>query len=897
VQTDDTTSISQPWSQTFQKILEEFGIDPEKGLENSEVKKRRNKFGHNRLRQIKKKSVWQILLNQFKSIIILILTAASVLSFIFTDWIDGLAIAVAVSFNTLIGFFMELKAVRSMEALRQMEQITAKVLRSGRITEIHAAELVPGDIVTFEGGDIVSADMRLVEVSKLQADESMLTGESVPVTKKIEPVDEQTAVAEQNNMLFKGTAITRGSGKAVVTAIGTYTELGRISSLVEESQDEFTPLEKRLGQFGRKLLWITLAILVVVAILGIIRGKGILLMVETAVALAVAAIPEGLPIVATIAMARGMLRMAKRNALVNRLAAVETLGGTNVIFTDKTGTLTENRMTVTNIILKTGKIAIKEQGTEKKDCFEKNGKPIDITKDEILQQAIKIGVLCNNASLNGTKDTDSVGDPLELALLVASDKAGFTRKKLLEQLPEEREEAFDPATKMMATFHKDDNQYLVAVKGAPEEVLQVCSKVRGKEQDEELDEKENNFWLKKNEELAKDGLRVLAVATKKVDSSDINPYEELTLIGLIGMMDPPRQDVKKAIGLCKDAGLRVVMVTGDQAQTALKIASEVNLTENNNEKVIQGSQIKPAENMSEEEKTKFLQASIFARVSPEQKLDLVDIHQQAGSIVAMTGDGVNDAPSLQKADIGVAMGRRGTQVAREASDMVLKDDSFSTIVEAIEHGRIIFNNIRKFIIYLLSGNASEIMVVFIASLFNAPLPILPLQILLLNIISDVFPALALGLSEGSGDVMKYPPRNPKEPVLIRTHWFAIFGYGLLIAVTVLIAFALSFLWLEMDKTRAITVSFLTLAFARLWHIFNMRGRGTRFLNNEIVKNKYVWAAIALCTLLLLAVVYLPGISAILKLTSPGLKAWALIITISLIPFGFGQFVKSVKPKR
>jgi Ca2+-transporting ATPase len=826
----------------------------------------------------------------------LILVAASVLSFIFTSWVDGIAIAVAILLNTVIGFFMELKAVRSMEALRQMEQITAKVLRSGRLREIHAKQLVPGDLVAFEGGDIVSADMRLLETSKLQVDESMLTGESVPVTKQTEPVDENTPVSNRTDMLFKGTAITRGSGKAVVTAIGMDTELGRISSLVEESQDEFTPLEKRLGQLGRKLLWITLGVLIVVAALGIIRGKEMLLMIETAVALAVAAIPEGLPIVATIAMARGMMRMAQHNALVNRLAAVETLGGTNVIFTDKTGTLTENKMTVTNIILETGDISVKQRSSDNAGPFEKDGKSIDPADDGILKKALKISVLCNNASLDGQNDDGAVGDPLELALLVAADKAGLSRDQLLKQLPEEREEAFDPATKMMATFHKQNNRYFVAVKGAPEAVLQVCLKIRHQQKEQHFDEEQKKRWLKHNEKLAKDGLRILAVAYKETDSPDVQPYEQLTLVGLIGMIDPPRKDVKEAIGLCRDAGLKVVMVTGDQAHTALKVASEVGLTENDGEDTIQGDRIKPTEELSEQEKERFLKASVFARVSPEQKLDLVNIHQQAGSVVAMTGDGVNDAPSLRKADIGVAMGKRGTQVAREASDMILKDDLFATIVVAIEQGRIIFKNIRKFIVYLLSGNASEIMIVLVASLFNAPLPLLPLQILLLNVISDVFPALALGLGGQGADVMKDPPRDPREPILTRAHWSAVFGYGLLIAVPVLAAFALSLAWLKMDMTASVTVSFLTLAFARLWHIFNMRDRRTRFLKNEVVTNKFVWAALVLCTALLLAAVYLPGTSDVLTLTSPGLREWSLIIIFSLVPFVFGQLLKSIRDR-
>ena len=480
---------------------------------------------------------------------------------------------------------------------------------------------------------------------------------------------------------------------------------------------------------------------------------------------------------------------------------------------------------------------------------------------------------------------------METALLAAAARAGLTRQSLLERLPEQREEAFDTATKMMATFHKADGCCLVAVKGAPEAVLKACSAVRYRQGDRRLDWKENERWLQSSEGLAAEGLRVLALARKQVDSADADPYVDLTLIGLAAMMDPPRRGVSRAIALCRHAGLKVVMVTGDHPRTALKIACQVGLAGSKNEKVVEGSRIKPPAELSEQQRERLMRAVVFARVSPEQKLHLVNVHKEAGSIVAMTGDGVNDAPGLRRADIGVAMGLRGTQVAREASDMVLKDDSFSTIVEAVRQGRIIFSNIRKFIVYLLSGNVSEIMIVLAASLLNCPLPILPLQILLLNIIIDVFPALALGLGEGSGDAMEKPPRNPAEPVLTSKHWAAVFGYGLLIALPVMAAFAVSLGPLETQADRAVTVSFLTLAFARLWHVFNMRDRGTGFFRNEITGNKYIWLAAALCILLILAVVCTPGISSVLKLAFPDLREWPVIIAASLIPVILGQLIK------
>ena len=884
--------LESPWQYDCSDVLESLDVDPETGLSEKQAAERQKKFGKNMLKKAPKKGKLEVLVNQFKSVIILILAAASLLAFIFTDWIEGLAILVAIVINTLIGFFMELKAIRSMESLREMEQLTAKAVRDDEIKEIAASELVPGDIVVFEGGDIVSADLRLLEASKLQVNESMLTGESVPVSKYTDPVGEEAEVAQRSNMLFKGTSLTRGSAKAVVTAIGENTELGNISSLIEESGDEFTPLEKRLGKLGTKLLWVIAGILIIVAILGIIRGKDIVLMVETAVALAVAAIPEGLPIVATIAMARGMLRMARHNALVNRLAAVETLGGTNVIFTDKTGTLTENKMTVTKIVLASGDYELK--GVEEKGAvFERNGEPVEAGEDQLLKETLNICVLCNNASV--ADDGEAVGDPLEVALLEAGLKVGMDRDEMLDEMPEEREEAFDTDTKKMATFNKQNGGLFVAVKGAPEAVLDVCSKYKTADGIDELDEDVRGRWAKCNQSLAEEGLRVIAVASKRVSSTEAKPYEDLEFLGMVAMMDPPREGVKEAISLCRKAGLKVVMVTGDQAATALKIAQQIGLVKEGQQEAVAGSEIKPAEEIFEQEKKRFLKTSIFARVTPEQKLDLVSIHQDNFSTVAMTGDGVNDAPGLHKADIGVAMGGRGTQVAQEASDMILKDDSFSTIVEAIKQGRIIFRNIRKFIIYLLSGNAAEILIVLFASVMNIPLPILPLQILLLNIISDVFPALALGLGEGTEDVMKHPPRDPREPVLTWKHWAAIFGYGLLIAVPVTAIFIVSLRYMNLERLDAVTISFLTLAFARLWHIFNMRDRDSKLVINDVTTNKYVWGALVLCTVLLLGFVYVPGVSTVLKLRGPSALHWGIIISCSFIPLILGQLLKLRKP--
>jgi Ca2+-transporting ATPase len=886
------TIPGKPWLSPWEDTLEDLEVSASSGLTQSQSKQRRREYGPNRLRQAKSKSAWLILVDQFKSLIVALLAVGAIISFIFGEWVDGIAIVVVILINAAIGFITELRAVRSMEALREMGSVSARVRRDGGVQEVQAEELVPGDIVLLEGGDVVTADLRLIEASRLQANESALTGESVPVIKQVDSLEDEVPVAERSNMLFKGTAVTRGAGEGVVVATGMDTELGQISSLVEEAEEESTPLEERIDQLGRKLVWLTLGVIVLVAVAGVLRGKEILLMIETAVALAVAAVPEGLPIVATIALARGMMRMAERNALINRLAAVETLGGTNVICTDKTGTLTENQMTVTRLFLDSGEIEVSGEGLEREGEFIKEEESLKLSEDGLLRRVLEVGVLCNNASFS--KAGQALGDPVEVALLVAGVKADIHRDDLLERAPEEREEAFDPDLKMMATSHHEDDRYRVAVKGAPEAVLNACSQISTNEGERELSQEVHEAWLKHNQQLAEEGLRVLAIAEKWVASVDSEPYENLTFLGLAGMIDPPREEVRPAVTACREAGIQVTMVTGDQPITARNVGLAVGLTEDNQDSIIHGRDLKSPNQLGQKERRKILQSPILARVSPEQKLDLIALHQENSSIVAMTGDGVNDAPALKKADIGIAMGQRGTQVAREAADMVLKDDAFSTIVVAVEQGRVIFDNIRKFVLYLISCNVSEIAVVFLASLINAPLPIRPLQILFLNLVTDVFPALALGVGEGDPAVMKRPPRDPEEPILTRGHWSTIGAYGLIITISVLAALGLAFNWLGMKEEQAVTVSFLTLAFAQLWHVFNMRDKNSNILRNEVTGNRYVWAALALCTVLLLAAVYIPVLADVLGVVDPGLKGWALVLVMSLVPLAAGQILKLVR---
>jgi len=881
----------EPWKISEEDLLTGLGVSPEEGLGGSEARARLLKYGLNRLVEAKPASALAILAAQFKSLIVILLIAAALLSFLFDDKPEGIAIVAVILLNAAIGFFTEIRAVRSMEALFRLVSAEATVLREGIVSVIRAEELVPGDIIVLEAGDIVPADVRLIEASRVEANESSLTGESAPVRKFADTLPGDTPLAERINMLYMGTALTKGSARAVVTATGAGSELGRISVLAKETGDDRTPLEKKLDRLGNRLIWFTLAIAAAVIAGGVITGRDFLLMVKTGIALAVAAIPEGLPVVATIALARGMLRMARRNALVNRLASVETLGATNVICTDKTGTLTENRMTVEAIVTEGGELKF---DTKNGGIFF-NGLKTDTVTDAAAVAAIETGVLCNRAALGAGPpgEEGDIGDPLEAALLRAGVRAGIEREPLLSAYPETGVEAFDSQVNMMATFHESGGTCRVAVKGAPDSVLGCCDHILTRSGAAVLTERDKESWRVRNEELASRGYRVLAHAGKTVPEPDTDPYARLTFEGLVCLLDHPRRGVREAIAECLAAGIKVVMVTGDHPSTARNIALAVGLTGSESEPVIHGRDLrKPGEIAGELEK-RVNEAVILARVSPEQKLWLVSFYQERGYVVAMTGDGVNDAPALRKADIGIAMGKRGTQVAKEAADIVLKDDSFATIVRAVEQGRVIFGNIRKFIFYLLSCNVSEIMIVSAASLAPVPLPLLPLQILFLNLVTDVFPALALGMGEGGDRVMRLPPRDPKEPLLTRKKWLGVIGYGFLITASVLGALIISRFALGMGDRESLSVSFLTLAFAQIFHVFNMRDAGSPLLRNEVTRNPYVWGALALCAGLILAAVFFPPAAHILDVADPGPGGWKLIAAASLTPLAIGQALKHI----
>lgn len=870
-----------PWSSEIARCAALLEVDLETGLAEDEPARRRARFGANALRRIEARGALHILGAQLKSAIVALLAVGAAISVAFGQHVEGAAIAAVIVLNTALGFFTELRAVRSMEALRALGEVTTKVRRAGRPRAIAATELVPGDVVLVEAGDVISADLRVTEASALAADESALTGESVPVDKSGQPTAEDASLAERTSMLFKGTTITRGTGEGVVVGTGMETELGRISALVEEADDQDTPLERRIAALSRQLGVVSLGFVALATGLGIARGESLLLMLQSAVALAVATVPEGLPVVATIALARGMWRMARRNVLVERLSAVETLGSTSLVLTDKTGTLTENRLRAAELVVDAEAVVLTEAVV-----LSDRG-----PTSETARRLIETAVLASDA----VATPEPVGDPIDVALVALGEQLGVRRAALLDETPELCELAFDPRTKLCATEHRTTDGVRIAVKGAPEAVLARCSHALGDGGATPLDPALRERWRRANEAAAARGLRVIAVATRDVDralTAD-EAYAELTLLGLVGLLDPPRPTVKRALDAARDAGVRVVVATGDQAPTAAAVATAVGLAEGATLRVMAGDDI-PELDAPDAKHGEVLSADVIARATPAQKLRLLRLHQRAGAVVAMLGDGVNDAPALQQADIGVAMGKRGTQVARQAADMVLEDDELGSVVVAIEQGRVIFQNLRAFVVYLLGCNLAEIFVIGVATTIGWPLPILPLQILFLNLVTDVFPALALGVGEGDPSVMRAPPRAPNEAFLTRRHWSAIGAHAAALTLAVLIAYGLGLSVLGLDVAGARTMAFATLGFGQVWHVFDMADPRAPLLRNDVTRNRFVWGAVGLCVGLILTAVLAPGLRDLLSAAPIPAAAWASTLALSVLPLTLIQAARTAR---
>lgn len=866
-------------------MLNTFDVNSEIGLNSDEVQNRLKTFGRNAITQEKKKSPWIIFIEQFKSPIVYLLIVAAGLSFFFQEWLDGIAILVVIFINALIGFYMEYQADRSMETLKKLSTIPTRVLRNGKIIEINSEEIVPGDVIFLEAGDIVPADIRIIKSSQLQSDESSLTGESVPVEKQVGKVPENTPLSERTNMLYKGTSITKGNVYAIVAGTGMKTELGKIAKLVQSADQAVTPLEKKLEEFSKKLIKITVVLVVIIFVVGLLDGQKWLEMLETSIALAVAAIPEGLPIVATLALAQGMLKMARHNVIVKKLSAVETLGGTNVICTDKTGTLTQNKIEVSTVVT----------ATEKFDLSQ-NKKFINDKSNEII---LRIAVLCNTANISD--DGKETGDPLETGLLKFARKQNISISDYKKQYPVKKEEPFSSETKIMATLCQTENGHTIYAKGAVEELIKHCSHLFDGSQEILFDDDKKNKWLSQAEQMAASGLRVIAGAYKNTNENDGQLSNDLAFVGLFGMIDPPREEVFDAIKECKSAGINVIMITGDHPETAKNIGVKLGIISDQKQPAIIGKDMNDYDHLSESEKNTWIKTNVFARVNPKQKLDLVTVLQDRKYIVGVTGDGVNDAPALKKADIGIAMGQRGTQVAQDVADMILKDDSFTSIVHAIKQGRVIFDNIRKFVVFLLSCNISELLIISVASILNLHFQLFPLQILYINIVTDVLQALALGVTEGSDSIMQLPPRNTEEPIIDNKRWWAIIYYSIIISIGSIGSVFISHYTVHQietfDPALCNNILFYTLIFSQLLHVFNMGSSGTSFFKTEVFRNKYVWYASLACVAIIIVTYLIEPVRKVFGIYSMSVTDWGIAIGMSffsLIVIQLSQKLKIIK---
>lgn len=852
------------------------------GLSSEEAGLRLKKYGPNKIDETKKRSSFWIFLSQFKSPIVYLLLFAAGLSFYFQEWLDGIAILVVILINSLIGFYMEFQAERSMDALKKLTAVSAKLLREGQLIEYDSVNIVQGDILYVEAGDLILADARILRQAQLQVDESALTGESIPVEKNTEVLPEQALLAERINMLYKGTHVTKGNVWAIVTATGMETELGKVASLVESADQSVTPLEKKLEIFSKKLIIITLALVVIIFIAGLLNGKNFIEMLQTSIALAVAAIPEGLPIVATLALAQGMVKMARHKVIVKKLSAVETLGGTNVICTDKTGTLTENKIKVSQVVAE--------------GMIWNEGDTISSPSFDIMR---RVAILCNTAELkhNGDK-VNEIGDPLETGLLKFAEDSGENIVEIRQKFPKVNEEPFSSETKMMATMHRSDNELMAYAKGAVEELVKRSTHILCDGKSKAFDETLKQHWLNEAEKLASSGLRIIAGAYKEcTDEHEKEFGSGLTFLGLFGMMDPPRKEVFKALEDCRAARIRVVMITGDHPSTAKNIGTQLGIAEKNSEVII-GSKMKEYDLLFDEDKAQWSNATIFARVSPKQKLDLVKVLQEKGNVVGMTGDGVNDAPALKKADIGIAMGLRGTQVAQEVADMILKDDSFSSIVTAIKQGRIIFENIQKFVIFLLSCNLSELLVIAIASIFSLHFQLFPLQILFINLITDVLPALALGVIDGNDAIMKQKPKPIKTPIIDSKRWWAIIFYSIIIAITNVGGVLISHYTIHKTETwnpqLCNNILFFSLIFSQLLHVLNMGKTGTNYFKSEVFKNRYVWLAIISSLIILFGLYMIDPVRKVLSIYPMSSADWMIAIGSAIATSVIIQIAKLLK---
>ncbi|MFH1053286.1 MAG: calcium-translocating P-type ATPase, SERCA-type [Candidatus Woesearchaeota archaeon] len=856
-------------------IISEFGSDLKNGLSKGLAEKKRLKYGPNELEKGEEISRLKIFLSQFKSPLVVILIIAVVFSMIIGEKKDAILILIIVIINAILGYFQEYKAEKAIEALERMASLKATVLRDGKEQKIDSKYLVPGDIIMIETGAKVPADARLVESYNLQTLESALTGESTPVEKKIDIIRKESGIGDRYNSIYSGTIVTRGRAKAIVVKTGMKTEIGKIATMIQEEKRPPTPLQLKLKKFSTRLGAIIGIITIIVFILRILKGTHMFESFRDSIALAVAAIPEGLPIVFTICLAIGVSKMVRRNALMRKLPSVETLGSVTVICSDKTGTLTHNKMTVKKIFVDDRIIDVSGKGYKGIGDFLSEGKKINPKNSKSLITLLQIGSLSNDSSID---KENVIGDPTEGALVVSAQKAGINQTSLKRSYPRIAEIPFSSERKMMSTVHKIGGRKVIYSKGAPDIILSKCTKILLNGKESELSSQMKKKVLTSNEGFADSALRVIGFAYKKLDHS-INE-NGMVFVGLQAMIDPPRKEAIEAVGICKTAGIRTIMITGDHKNTAIAVARELGIEG----KAIDGIELGKIKNLAKEVE----KISIFARVNPEHKLRIVDALKKNGHVVAMTGDGVNDAPALKKADIGVAMGITGTDVSKEASDMILTDDNFSSIVGAVEEGRGIYSNIQKFIEYLLSSNLGEVLTILIAVLLGLPLPVLAFQLLWINLATDGFPALALGVEPKEKDIMKRKPRNPKEFLVTKYSIFRMIYISIIMMLGTLGLYywALSKNGLGVGSAAggigymyATTIAFTTLMMFQMFNVFNCRSENSSLFSIGVFTNRSLIKAVLLSVIFQLLVIYTP-LSAAFETVRLSPFDWLLILGVS-----------------
>jgi Ca2+-transporting ATPase len=898
--------------ETLQKLATEL----EKGLSNEEAEKRLIEYGPNQLEEGKRTTFLQMVFRQLNNFVVILLIVASIISAFLGEYIDASAIIAIVILNTIMGVVQENRAEQALATLKKLAAPDAQVLRNGRRVTIPSHQLVPGDIVFLEAGYFIPADVRLVEAINLRVEEAALTGESVPVQKNASLVlDRKASLGDRKNTAFMGTTVSYGRGRGVVVDTGMGTQLGMIATMLKSVDDEQTPLQKRLDQLGKTLGWAALIVCGLVLGIGILRGGDLLEMFMVSVSLAIAAVPEGLPAIVTISLALGMREMINRHALIRRLSSVETLGSATVICSDKTGTLTQNEMTVTRLWSDGQFVEVTGRGYRPEGEFQIEGKPVDIYKYQGIMSTLWVGAMNNDSYLEEMeiegqeKQYRIIGDPTEGAMIVAAAKTGEVQKRLNQKYPRAQEIPFDSVRKRMLTIHEidepgpddispfdDDTErkhYAIAVKGAPDIVLTLCDSYQTMEDKPvPLTAEMKSKIMAANDEMTQDALRVLGVAYRVVNvlPAEINSDEleqNMVFVGLIGMIDPARKEVQPALEIARSAGIRTIMITGDYPNTARAIARDINLLQSGHQ-VLTGYDLDEMSDLDLREAVKI--TDVFARVSPEHKMRIVEALRAEGEVVAMTGDGVNDAPAIKLADIGVAMGITGTDVAKDTADMVLTDDNYASIVAAVEQGRIIYSNIRKFVYYLISCNLAEIMIIFLATAFGRYLypfaagevfsPLAPIQLLLLNLVTDGAPALALGTEKGDPDIMQQKPRPPKEPIINRFMLNGVLIQTVAITFITLFAFGVG---LKHDLLMAETMAFITLASSELLRAYTARSERYPILKIGIFNNKWMNIAVLSSLALLLLILYVPFFNTIFNTVPLGWTEWRLILPLLLIP--------------